>query len=66
MEESNLIKGKKLPTSKEVAEYGYSSMIRGKAVAIHGWMNYLMANAVRFIPRGLVVKLIRKVQDKTI
>lgn len=64
MEESNLVKGKKLPTSKEVAEYGYVSMMKGKTVAIHGLMNYLMANSVRFTPRALVVKLTRKIQDK--
>ena len=64
MEESALVKGKKLPTSKEVAGYGYASMMKGKTVAIHGLMNYLMANSVRFLPRALVVKATRKVQDK--
>jgi uncharacterized protein len=65
MEESNLVKGKKLPTSKEVAEYGYASMMKGKTVAIHGLMNWIMANSVRFVPRAIVVKLTRKIQDKT-
>jgi uncharacterized protein len=64
MEESNLVKGKKLPTSKEVAEYGYASMMKGKTVAIHGMINWIMANSVRFTPRALVVKLTRKIQDK--
>jgi short-subunit dehydrogenase len=64
MEESNLVKGKKLPAAKEVAEYGYSSMMKGKTVAIHGMMNWIMANSVRFTPRALVVKLTRKIQDK--
>jgi hypothetical protein len=64
MEESNLVKGKKLPTAKEVAEYGYLSMMKGKTVAIHGMMNWIMANSVRFTPRALVVKLTRKIQDK--
>jgi uncharacterized protein len=64
MEESALVKGKKLPSSKEVAEYGYYSMIKGKTVAIHGMMNYIMANSVRFLPRSVVVKVTRKVQDK--
>jgi uncharacterized protein len=65
MEESALVKGKKLPTSKEVAEYGYKSMLSGKTVAIHGLMNYIMANSVRFTPRSIVVKLTRKLQDKS-
>lgn len=63
MENSALVKGKKLPTSKEVAEYGYRAMMSGKTVAIHGLMNSIMANAVRFFPRAVVVKLTRKVQD---
>lgn len=64
MEESALVKGKKLPTSKEVAEYGYKSMMGGKTVAIHGAMNYILANSVRFLPRSIVVKVTRKIQDK--
>jgi uncharacterized protein len=65
MEESALVKGKKLPSAKEVAEYGYASMMKGKTVAIHGLMNWIMANSVRFTPRALVVKLTRKMQDKS-
>lgn len=64
MEESNLVKGKKLPTSKEVAAYGYKAMMKGKTVAIHGFMNWIMANSVRFTPRAVVVKITRKIQDK--
>lgn len=64
MEESALVKGKKLPTSKEVAEFAYASMIKGKTIAIHGLMNAIMANSVRFLPRKLVVKITRKLQDK--
>ena len=64
MQESKLVKGKKLPTAKEVATYGYQAMMKGKTVAIHGAKNYLMANSVRFVPRNLVVKIARAVQDK--
>ncbi len=64
MEESKLVKGKKLPTSKEVAEYGYKAMLRGKTVAIHGMMNAFLANSVRFMPRAVIVKVTRMMQDK--
>ena len=64
MQESKLVKGKKLPSSKEVAEYGYKAMMNGKTVAIHGLMNAIMANSVRFTPRWLVVKITRSIQDK--
>jgi short-subunit dehydrogenase len=64
MEESNLFKGKKLPSAKQVADYGYTSMIKGKTIAIHGIMNYIMSNSVRFTPRALVVKITRKIIGK--
>jgi short-subunit dehydrogenase len=63
MKNSGFVKGKKLPTAKEVAEFGYNSMMKGKSVAIHGFMNKVIANSVRFLPRNLVVTLIRKIQN---
>jgi uncharacterized protein len=64
MQDSKLVKGKKLPTSAEVAEYGYRAMMKGKVVAIHGMKNYLLANSVRFTPRAMVLKLVRSMQNK--
>jgi hypothetical protein len=64
MEESRLVKGRKLPTSEEVAKYGYKAMMKGNTVAIHGMMNWILATSVRFMPRALVVKITRKLQDK--
>ena len=64
MEESKMLKGKKLPTSAEVAVYGYKAMMEGEAVAIHGMLNYLLANSVRFSPRSMVVKLIKNLHGK--
>ena len=59
-----MVKGKKLPSSAEVAAYGYKAMMKGQAVAIHGMLNYLMANSVRFSPRSLVVKLVKNLQGE--
>lgn len=64
MEDSKLFKNKKLPTSKEVAEYGYKAMMQGKMVAVHGTMNSIMAHSTRFAPKKLVLKLVRKIQEK--
>lgn len=64
MEQSKLVKNKKLPSSEEVAYYGYQAMLKGKKVAIHGAMNYIMANSIRFTPRNLVLKIVRFMQDK--
>lgn len=64
MEESKLVKGRKLPSSADVAVYGYKAFMNGKVVAIHGWLNYLMAQSIRFTPRSLVLKVVRFIQDK--
>ncbi|NVO11048.1 MAG: SDR family oxidoreductase [Bacteroidales bacterium] len=61
---SNLFEGKKLPTSMDVAKYGYKAMIKGKKVVIHGLMNRIMANSIRFIPRLLVIKVTRMILEK--
>ena len=66
LQESRLVKGRKLPTSKEVAEYGYNAMLKGRSVDIHGIANYLIANSVRYFPRSFFVKLTRFVQDKNL
>ena len=60
-EESALFKGKKLPSSKEVALFGYDAMLKGKTVAIHGFVNQALAFFVRLMPRKLVVAVSRKV-----
>ncbi|MFW5886560.1 MAG: SDR family NAD(P)-dependent oxidoreductase [Bacteroidota bacterium] len=65
IEDTNLVKGKILPTSREVAVFGYKKMMKGSPVAIHGFLNYLLANSVRFTPRSLVRKIVRKIQDKS-
>ncbi len=62
MHDSSLFKGKKLPTSKEVAQYGYKAMMKGQTIAIHGFINNILANSVRFMPRALVVNFTRKIQ----
>lgn len=62
MEESALVKGKKLPTSAEVAKFGYKAMMKGRLTVIHGFMNYLLANSIRFAPRAWVLPIVRKIQ----
>jgi uncharacterized protein len=64
MEESNLVKGKKLPTSKEVAEFGYNAMMKNKMTVIHGLLNTIMATSIRFTPRKLALAIVRKIQEK--
>jgi short-subunit dehydrogenase len=64
MEESKLVKGKKLPSSKDIALFGYRHFLKGTKVCIPGTMNYIMANSIRFIPRNIALKIVRFIQDK--
>lgn len=63
-EENQAFNQQKLPSAEEVAAYGYQAMMKGKLVAIHGLQNKLLANSVRFVPRKISTKIVRKVQDK--
>jgi len=58
------LKERRLPSSRKIAEFGYRAMMKGKSVAIPGLMNSIMATSVRFIPRALMVKAVRKIQEK--
>jgi len=57
LDNSNLFKGNQIATSKEVAEFGYKAMMKGKTVVIHGLMNRIMAASVRFAPRKVVAAI---------
>jgi len=63
LEDSGLFKKQKVATSKSVAEYGYKAMMKGKTVAIPGFTNWLMTKIILLVPRGLVVKAVRKIQE---
>ena len=57
---------RKLPTSAEVAQFGYNAMMKGQSVAVHGLLNKIGAIAVRFAPRNLAVSSVRKIQETRI
>jgi uncharacterized protein len=58
MHASALVKGKKLPTSAEVARYGFRAMRRGQRVAVHGTLNWLMVQSLRLTPRRVVTWMV--------
>jgi len=63
MEDSRLVKGRKLPTAAEVAAYGVRAMNRGDVVAVPGFMNKAMAASVRFSPRPVIRRVVHRMQD---
>jgi len=57
-ENSRLVKGKKLPSGREVAEFGYKAMMKGKMTAIHGLNTRFEIFLRRLAPRRLSAKLV--------
>lgn len=53
----------KMPSSKQVAEFGYQAMLTSKRVAVYGWTNRLGTLLVRFLPRSWVTKAILYAQS---
>jgi len=58
MNSSALVKGKRLPTSEEVAAIGYRGFSKGRRVIVPGVMNWLLVQSVRFAPRRAVTMLV--------
>lgn len=61
LENSRLVQGE-IASAREVAEFGYRALMAGRRVAIPGWRNRLLAQAVRFTPRRLVTRMVKRAQ----
>lgn len=59
--EISIIPGR-MPSSRVVAEYGYDSMMKGRRIAIQGFVNAFGAFMIRFMPRGFITRLILRKQ----
>lgn len=51
-------------SAEEVAKFGIRAMLNGRAVAVPGLLNKIFANAYRILPRKIVTKLLRRIQEK--
>lgn len=51
-------------TPYNVAMSGYRALMAGKRLALPGWGMKLIPRLLRFVPRGMVVRLVSKVQSK--
>lgn len=50
-----------IPTSQEVAIFGYKKMISGTRIAVHGFSNKTIPFMARFVPRSIVARIVKKV-----
>ena len=62
-QDTHLFNGK-IPSGKEVAEYGYYALVNEKRVAIHGFRNKMLVQSTKFMPRKTVTRIVRKIQEK--
>jgi short-subunit dehydrogenase len=63
MENSRLVKGRKLPSAASVAAFGVKAMQRGDVVAVPGFANKVMAASIRVSPRPIVRRLVHRMQS---
>jgi uncharacterized protein len=49
---------------KEVVEVGFHGLLSKETIIIPGMKNKLLANSVRFMPRKMVTRIVRNVQDR--
>jgi short-subunit dehydrogenase len=50
-------------TARAVAEEGIRGLMRGKRMVVTGWRNRALVFAERFVPRGMVIRAVRKMQE---
>ena len=64
MENSKLVKGKKMMTSAEVAQIGFKGLKAKKAIVVPGLMNKIQVLAPRFLPRRLMKTILANMQKE--
>ena len=64
MEDSGLMNAMNLPSSKDVAKYGFKSLMAKRRVAIHGCLNAFLVFMNRFAPKSLTLMITRKLIEK--
>lgn len=63
VEHSKSLDGKSIPIAKDVAEYGYRAMMKGKRVAIHGMLNRELAFFSRRAPKKFILNTVRRMNE---
>jgi uncharacterized protein len=65
MEQSRLIRGRKMMSVEEVADAGFAGLLAGRPLVVPGLMNRIQSLMPRFLPRSIVPGLVRSAQDRT-
>jgi uncharacterized protein len=65
MHDSKLVRGKTLPSAREVAEAGYAAMKRGRPYLVTGGPSRAFAFGTRFLPRTTASAIAGRSQERT-
>jgi short-subunit dehydrogenase len=64
MEDSRLVKNRKLDSAENVAVDAYKAMMSGQTIAIYGWINAMLARSTGLFPASLVAKIARRMIER--
>lgn len=64
MNETNLFTGPNVMAVEPVCEAAYKATMKGKRLVIPGFWNQVLAFGVRFAPRRMVLRIVRRFQQK--
>jgi uncharacterized protein len=65
MEDSKLVKGRKIMTADTVARLGIAAMLKGKPVVVTGLRNRFMVQTPKFTPRRMIPGIVKRAQAST-
>jgi uncharacterized protein len=58
--DKKFVKASNVPTSSQVAQFGYDELMKGKSLTIHGFVNNIICFLPRILPRKLLLGIIEK------
>lgn len=61
---SKLFRRRRIPSAKEVADYGYRKMMKGSMTVVPGLYNKFLAAGYRISPRKIILKVVRNLQER--
>lgn len=64
LEESKLVAGRRLPSSRDVAQAGWEAMMSGKTLAVVGFANKATVQLPRLFPRAVIRRVVRAAQER--
>ena len=64
MEDSKLLAGRNIMDVRTVAKIGYKGFMKGKPIVVTGLRNLISVQSVRFLPRAVVRRVVRRAQER--